>query len=73
MGNFLCYIIQVSGHIHQLWYDDPESLTLRYNNAKSFQLRGISMWQADCLDYSDDPEAKALTKAMWDAIKTFFM
>ncbi|XP_033624112.1 di-N-acetylchitobiase-like [Asterias rubens] len=63
----------VSGHIHQLWYDDPESLTLRYNNAKSFQLRGVSMWQADCLDYSDDPEAKALTKAMWDAIKTFFM
>ncbi|XP_071788728.1 di-N-acetylchitobiase-like [Asterias amurensis] len=70
---FFNYLNPTTGHIHQLWYDDPESLMLRYNNAKSFQLRGVSMFQADCLDYSDDPEAKALTKAMWDAINTFFM
>ena len=44
---------------------------MRYLYAKDTDLREVSMWHADCLDYSNDPEAEKLTKAMWDAIDKF--
>ena len=71
----LLYITQdpTTGGIRQLWYDDPESLMIRYSYAKSNQLRGVSMWNADFLDYTGDPVGRALTKAMWDAINSFFL
>ncbi len=66
------YKINSSGQIRQVWYDDPDSLTLRYKCAKETKLRGVGMWNADSLDYSQNPEAKRDTMAMWDAIKHFF-
>jgi spore germination protein YaaH len=30
------------GHIHQLWYDDVESLTLKCELAKSLHIRGTA-------------------------------
>ncbi|XP_038053088.1 di-N-acetylchitobiase-like isoform X2 [Patiria miniata] len=59
--------------IHQVWYDDPVSLTTRYKYAQQMKLRGVGMWNADSLDYSDDPKAEKLTKAMWDAIGKYFL
>ena len=54
-----------------MWYDDPDTLTPRYLYARDADLRGVAMWNAECLDYGPDPEAKRLTKAMWDAINKF--
>ncbi|XP_071795850.1 di-N-acetylchitobiase-like [Asterias amurensis] len=65
------YKIHSKGQIRQAWYDDPDSLTLRYEYAKRTKLRGVGIWNADSLDYSQDPEAKKDTKAMWDAVKYF--
>jgi di-N-acetylchitobiase len=57
--------------LHQVWYDDPQSLTTKYQYAKDTGLIGVGFWNLDELDYSSDPQAQADTKAQWDAIKTF--
>ncbi|XP_069837629.1 di-N-acetylchitobiase-like [Dendropsophus ebraccatus] len=56
------------GNIHQVWYDDPQSISLKAAYVKKLGLRGIGMWQADVLDYSDDPVARQQTAAMWKAL-----
>lgn len=48
----------------QFWYDDPESLLTKYRLVSSLDLRGLGMWNADSLDYSD---LKMIQK-MWGAI-----
>ena len=55
--------------VYQQWYDDPESLSAKY--ALTLPLRGIVMWHADALDYSDDATAQKQTGEMWDAINEF--
>nr|XP_054756936.1 di-N-acetylchitobiase-like [Lytechinus pictus] len=56
-----------SGETHQLWYDDPTSLALRYQLAAEKQLYGVSVYHADNLDYSTNKTAVNETNAMWDA------
>jgi spore germination protein YaaH len=53
--------------MHQLWYDDVESLSLKYRFAKLAKLRGVSMWNADSLDYSNSTQVSV----MWGAMKLF--
>lgn len=48
----------------QVWYDDPESLIIKYRLVSDLQLGGLGMWNADSLDY-DDPK---MTQSMWNAI-----
>eukprot|EP00118_Oscarella_pearsei_P015946 m.148468 g.148468 ORF g.148468 m.148468 type:complete len:357 (+) comp38498_c1_seq15:57-1127(+) len=57
----------LDGSTHQVWYDDPESLTLKYEYGKSAGLRGLAFWTVDSLDYQSE-EGKADAKAMWDAV-----
>ena len=59
--------------MHQIWYDNPKSLTARYEYASKMKLRGVGMWNLDTLDYSDDPTAQDQTKAMWKAIGKYFL
>ncbi|KAF2071790.1 hypothetical protein CYY_006897 [Polysphondylium violaceum] len=54
--------------IHQVWYDDEETIELKVNIAKKYSIRGISSWNADQLDYSD----KISSSLMWDSFKPFF-
>ena len=56
---------------HQVWYDNVESLTIKYNYARQQQLRGLAFWSVDRLDYSDTPRAKKETAEMWKAISVF--
>ncbi|XP_071955561.1 di-N-acetylchitobiase-like [Antedon mediterranea] len=58
-----------TGRTHQMWYDDPESLSYRYKYAKSADLRGIGVWHGDCLDY--DGKGKQQAREMWEAITSF--
>uniref|UniRef100_H2YC17 GH18 domain-containing protein n=1 Tax=Ciona savignyi TaxID=51511 RepID=H2YC17_CIOSA len=58
-----------NGAYHQYWYDDPESLRIKYELALSLNLRGLGMWTAEMLDYSSTSVAvKTQTKNMWDMI-----
>ncbi|KAK2835457.1 hypothetical protein Q5P01_015941 [Channa striata] len=54
--------------IHQVWYDDPESICPKADFVKSKGLRGIGMWNGNILDYSDEPVAKQQTTLMWNAL-----
>ncbi|XP_013387494.1 di-N-acetylchitobiase isoform X2 [Lingula anatina] len=55
----------------QFWYDDPESLTYKYKYAQSLGLRGVGMWNADTLDYSDTAEGKKQRDQMWGALPSY--
>ncbi|XP_028300210.1 di-N-acetylchitobiase [Gouania willdenowi] len=56
------------GQTHQVWYDDPQSICLKAEAVKAKGLRGIGMWNANILDYSDEPVAKLQTAMMWNAL-----
>ncbi|XP_053247881.1 di-N-acetylchitobiase-like isoform X1 [Podarcis raffonei] len=57
------------GAFHQVWFDDPRSISLKAAYVKKRGLRGIGMWHADCLSYSGDLAAQGQTAAMWEALK----
>ncbi|KAK8397859.1 hypothetical protein O3P69_004572 [Scylla paramamosain] len=50
---------------HQIWYDDERSLLYKYMVAIVTGFRGVGMWTANFLDYSDTPEAKLQQEHMW--------
>ncbi|KAM3840698.1 di-N-acetylchitobiase-like [Vipera latastei] len=56
------------GAFHQVWFDNPKSISLKSTYAKERGLRGIGMWNANCLDYSSDA-AQQQTETMWKALK----
>lgn len=53
---------------YQIWYDDPESLALKYNISSYHGLRGVGMWNADAVDFAIDPRG---AKEMWDALPVY--
>ncbi|XP_075471775.1 di-N-acetylchitobiase [Ascaphus truei] len=57
------------GKLHQVWYDDPQSISLKAAYVKERGLRGIGMWNGDLLDYSTDPVAQQQTEDMWRALR----
>lgn len=56
------------GGMHQVWFDDVGSLKPKYEFAANQGLKGVAIWNADLLDYSDSPRAKLQTKNMWDSL-----
>ncbi|TRY82625.1 hypothetical protein DNTS_032570 [Danionella cerebrum] len=57
------------GNVHQVWYDDPESIALKASYVAQRGLKGIGMWNGNLLDYSKDPVARKQTEDMWNALK----
>ncbi|KAM8792002.1 di-N-acetylchitobiase [Rhynchonycteris naso] len=58
-----------SGHFHQVWYDNPKSISLKAAYIPAHGLLGIGMWNANLLDYSGDAVARQQTEDMWKALK----
>ncbi|XP_010345296.1 di-N-acetylchitobiase isoform X1 [Saimiri boliviensis] len=58
-----------AGHFHQVWYDNPQSISLKATYIQNYGLRGIGMWNANCLDYSGDAVAKQQAEEMWEVLK----
>ncbi|XP_010961628.1 di-N-acetylchitobiase [Camelus bactrianus] len=58
-----------AGHFHQVWYDNPQSISLKAAYVQNRGLLGIGMWHANCLDYSEDATAKKQTEEMWKALR----
>ena len=50
-------------YIYQLWYDDPESLKIKFNLIESLGLLGAGNWESDSLNYSDPIQVRE----MWGA------
>ncbi|XP_015211398.2 di-N-acetylchitobiase isoform X1 [Lepisosteus oculatus] len=62
-------IFDDQGQIHQVWYDDPESISQKAAYVRERGLRGIGMWNGNLLDYGSNPVARQQTRAMWSALK----
>ncbi|XP_001367069.2 di-N-acetylchitobiase [Monodelphis domestica] len=58
-----------AGQFHQVWYDNPKSISLKAAFVRDRGLRGIGMWNGNCLDYSGDAVAKQQTEDMWRALE----
>lgn len=56
------------GQYRQMRYDDETSLAYKYMLAIASSLRGVGMWTANFLDYSDTPEALEQQRVMWGTL-----
>uniref|UniRef100_UPI00398EBB6D di-N-acetylchitobiase-like n=1 Tax=Pristiophorus japonicus TaxID=55135 RepID=UPI00398EBB6D len=65
------YIYMVNNTYHEVWYDDPRSISIKAAIVTRLKLRGIGMWNGDLLDYSADPTAAKQTTEMWNALCPF--
>ncbi|KAN0004162.1 hypothetical protein ACTFIZ_010325 [Dictyostelium cf. discoideum] len=61
------FIDLFSGTQHQMWFDNPDSLTIKVNIARTMNLRGVGVWNIDQL-WDDN----SLSSGMWDALNSFF-
>ncbi len=52
------------GQMHQVRFDDPRSLQIKYASAKGLGLAGVGMWTASAVDYSNATQVRE----MWDAL-----
>jgi len=58
--------------VHQVWYDDPDSLSTKYQYAKERNLLGVGPYELTFLDYtSNSPKVQQQTKEMWEALMKF--
>eukprot|EP00775_Hariotina_reticulata_P010253 gene10253-10411_t len=58
------------GSVHQVWFDNPQSLALKYQLAADLGIKGIGFWNLDCLDYgSSDVLSRNQTNEMWQAVR----
>ncbi|KAI6659292.1 Di-N-acetylchitobiase precursor [Oopsacas minuta] len=54
----------------QFWYDNSISLTRKAEMYKPFQIRGIGVFHADCLNYTM-PVMKSMNKDFWNLFTVF--
>ncbi|KAH3719389.1 di-N-acetylchitobiase-like [Dreissena polymorpha] len=60
------------GVTHQIRYDDPESLGIKYTYAVDQDLRGVGMWNSECVDYiSQDARDIQAVREMWGALPVY--
>jgi len=61
------YVNADDGKIHQVWYDDPQSLLVKVRWAKKLGMRGVGMWTGDFVY----PKTK-MHRVMWSTMNHFF-
>ncbi|XP_048457515.1 di-N-acetylchitobiase-like [Rhincodon typus] len=62
------FVYTDKGVYHEVWYDDPESLSLKSSIVKKLKLGGIGAWFGNNLNYSENPTAAMQTEDMWNAL-----
>uniref|UniRef100_UPI00398EA8CB di-N-acetylchitobiase-like n=1 Tax=Pristiophorus japonicus TaxID=55135 RepID=UPI00398EA8CB len=63
------YMVNIT--YHEVWFDDPESFSIKAFILRKLKLRGIGMWNANYLNYSAVPIAAMQTEDMWNAMCPF--
>ena len=53
-----------SNTTYQVWYDDQESLHIKYKIAMDMHLGGVGFWTGNFLDYSN----KTMIHEMWSIV-----
>lgn len=54
------------GHQYQVWFDDPQSLSIKYQIGSGLGLGGVGFWTANFLDYKN----KSMVESMWSIVPT---
>jgi hypothetical protein len=54
-----------TGGLHQTWFDDDETLEVKYKDAKVRGLKAVGMWTPDATWFN-----REIAKKMWDAVPT---
>ncbi|XP_062921141.1 di-N-acetylchitobiase-like [Mobula hypostoma] len=60
--------ILVGNTYHEVWYDDPESISMRVSIVLKLNLRGVGVWTANEINYADDARARMQAAEMWNAV-----
>ena len=59
------------GQMYQVWFDNLKSLKIKYDLAVSLGLRGVGMWEADALDYTNTTVGQKQRQEMWGALPDY--
>ncbi len=59
-----------SGAVHQVWFDNTQSLAVKYRYARDHHLRGVGFWNTDAI-YSTGSMQPNEGVDMWNAIENF--
>ncbi|XP_078075351.1 di-N-acetylchitobiase-like [Mustelus asterias] len=62
------FVYKVNNTFHEVWYDDPESISLRSTIVRKLNLGGVGAWFGNSLNYSVNPIAAMQTEEMWNAL-----
>ena len=65
------YVDEQDGRLHQMWFDDPQSLRLKYATAAKLGIGGVGPYEFSDLDYGNSTAAKQQAAAMWAALKQY--
>jgi GH18 family chitinase len=58
--------------MHQIRYDDPQSLGYKYMFAIDENLRGVGMWNTECVNNTSGKHDDIIAvKEMWDALPDY--
>ena len=63
--NYINYVNTSDQHYHQVWFDDPRSLALKYKWAAEKGLRGIGLWLPSATLFDENA-----SRAMWGVVPT---
>ena len=58
------YVEEATNTSYQVWYDDPESLGIKYRIAEDMGLGGVGFWTGNYLDYGN----KTMVEDMWSVV-----
>ncbi|XP_059841191.1 di-N-acetylchitobiase-like [Hypanus sabinus] len=58
----------VGNTYHEVWYDDPESISMKVSIMMKLNLRGIGVWAANNIHYAGDIRARMQAAEMWNAV-----
>jgi di-N-acetylchitobiase len=64
---FLRYTDPHQGTAYEIWYENQESLALKYAYAKKAGVRGVGMWQANSINYQN----KSQVDGIWGSLRSF--
>ncbi|XP_051868403.1 di-N-acetylchitobiase-like isoform X2 [Pristis pectinata] len=63
------YFVYLDGRTyHEVWYNDPESISMRSSILKKLKLRGIGVLAANNINYTGDARAAMQAEEMWNAL-----
>ena len=67
-SNVFDYVEQRTGTRHQIWYESPQSLQLKYDTFANAFVLGVGMWVGSDFHRGDPVKSRAAAAAMWAAV-----